>query len=153
SEQKTARLVAACQQVWSVGAGIASKELLTQLGYASEEDFQRILECHPAKALHDSIANIETAFQLLQSSRLAIIEIYGQFHALVVHESTDKIQLSSTMELATKEVYTFSCAAYSLVQAYRHLKSAAPQHQQGLDQLISDIFAGQPVAAFVIGLR
>lgn len=152
-KKEAMQLLEVCARAWSRGEAIREKQLLNQIGYASPEAFQAILDAHPARLLHDTIANIGTAFQLLATSRLEIIKIHSQFHALVLHDTADKHSLSSTMEAATKEVYTFSCAAYSLVQAYRHLKSVAPQYDSQLEQLITEIFSNETVAAFVMGLR
>jgi hypothetical protein len=152
-DEREANLLMECKRAWSAGGMIADKNLLTHLGYMSPDGYQRVLDEHPAKAAHDSIDNVNTAFGLLKASRHEIIKIYGQFHAQVMHDSADSGHLEDVNTTATKEVYTFSCASYSLVQAYRHFKSAVPECATRHDEVVAEVFGAKPIGDFVMGLR
>lgn len=151
-EDREAALLSECRRIWAQGFMITDKTLLTHIGYMSAEGFQSVLDAHPTQAAHDSIENIETAFGLLSASRHEIIKIYGQFHAQVMHDRSPG-GLKAVIAAATKEVYTFSCASYSLVQAYRHFKSAVNECADSLDALIAEVFGGKPIGDFVKDLR
>src|ERR1043166_8425969 len=113
----------AIQSQWAQFGEIKDKQLLHRLALSSQEFFDSFLAVHPAKGLWDKVNNVHRAFDILSLSREAFIDLAGKFHARVDHDMLGDDGYDRALSYATKEIYTYSCAAYSLVQAYRHLIS------------------------------
>ena len=137
---------------WEKYGGIKDRQLLIRIGYSSPKFFEALLEAHPARRYQQSLENVQRAFSILETSRLALIDIAGKFHARVEH-SVFKDEWEATLNEATGEVYTYSCAASSLVQAYRRLHSSWPEIQQKYDQLKSELIDTADVIKFISELR
>jgi hypothetical protein len=138
---------------WNEFEEIRDKDLLLRLCFSSQEFFDACLAEHPAKKLWDNVQNVRRAFDILRSSRLDLIDLAGQFHARISQNLLDKEGRAAALSKATKEIYTYSCAALSLVQAYRHFVSASPRIAASYDELKSEVLSGKGVILFFSELR
>jgi hypothetical protein len=99
------------------------------------------------------LENVQRAFDILQVSRLAIVDIAGKYHARVEHNVQKNDDWRAVLDDATREVYTYSCAASSLVQAYRHLLSGWPEIKEKYDELKRALIDSSGVITFISALR
>ncbi len=144
---------AAIEAEWNQFGEIRDKDLLLRIGYSSQEFFDELLSSHPAKKLADSIQNVSMAFDILSRSRMAFVDLAGKFHARVVHQLHKDEDREAALSEATKEVYTYSCAAESLVQAYRHMISGRAEIERKYNALRAEIFQNSTILQFIKGLR
>ena len=153
-QQKTAdqKRMAEIEDEWKKHNEIKDRKLLIRIGYSSPEFFKSLLEAHPAQRRKQSLDNVQRAFDILAASRLALIDVAGRFHARVEHNVL-KDEWKTALDEATREVYTYSCAANSLVQAYRGLLSSWPEIQKKYDQLKSEFIDTAGVIPFIAELR
>jgi len=154
-QAKTAdqKRLAAIKAEWEKYGEIRNRQLLLRIGYSSPDFFQSLVDAHPARKHQLHLENIQRAFEILQASRSALIDIAGKFHARVEHNTKRKDEWDTTLNDATREVYTYSCAASSLVQAYRHLLSAWPEIKDSYEKLKTQIIQPSGVIAFISELR
>ena len=138
---------------WDQFREIRDKDLLLRIGFSSAEFAQKCLAVHPARRLWQDARNIGRAFDILRASRLTLVELAGSFHARIVHGIFDDRFQQTSLNEATKEIYTYSCAASSLVQAYRHLLSGNQKIRKAYDDLRSEIFSDSGILAFFSQLR
>jgi hypothetical protein len=117
------RLFSEIEAQWKEFGEIRDKNVLIRLGYGSQQFYEQCLRSHPARSLDDDAINVERAFEILKMSRNALIDLAGTLHARVSHDIHGRDDHSQMISAATREMYTYSCAAASLVQAYRHLIS------------------------------
>ena len=143
----------AIEAEWKQFGEIQDKDLLLRIGYSSSEFFDNLLAGHPAKKLWDSVENVRRAFDILNQSRAAIVDLVGKFHSRVVHNLYGQADWEPALSEATKEVYTYSSAAVSLVQAYRHMISGNDKFVHEYDKLRADIFKDSTIVRFFSDLR
>lgn len=143
----------AVEAQWKQFGEIREKDLLLRIGYSSQGFFEELLSSHPAKELSDSVKNVDMAFDILSRSRAAFVDISGKFHTRVVHQLHKEQDREPALSEATKEVYTYSCAAESLVQAYRHMISGRAKIEQKYHALRTEIFSDSKILQFIKGLR
>ena len=150
--KEEAKLLSSIEKQWREVGEIQNKNLLIKLGFSSNEFFEKILARHPAAKLRSNVINVEQAFDILSQSRLSFVEIVGAFHSKIQHGL-----LSDTREKvlsgATREIYTYSCAASSLVQAYRHLISGDSDMEKKYEQLKANLLADAGLISFFSDLR
>ena len=138
---------------WKQFGEIRDKDLLLRIGFSSEEFVNQLKGAHPARSLADSVENVDRAFDILSASRCAFVDIAGKFHARVVHDLHRHDDREPALNEATKEVYTYSCAVTSLVQAYRHMVSGNDDFKRKYDALRAEIFSGSKIVRFFSDLR
>jgi hypothetical protein len=148
-----AKRLAEIKAQWEEFGEIRDKDLLFRLCFSSQAFFDSCLAAHPAKRLWDNIANVKRAFDILLDSRSDLIDMAGQFHARISHNLFDEEKRASALSRATKEIYTYSCAASSLVQAYRHFISGSADITDRYEKLKSEILFGKDVIVFFSELR
>lgn len=85
--------------------------------------------------------------------RIAIIDLAGKFHARLLHDLSERDDTATVLQEATHEVYTYSCAVASLVQAYRHVISTYRAGQDAYDSLKSEVFEDSRLLRFFSDLR
>jgi hypothetical protein len=154
-QQKEAdtKRMAEIQKHWADHGEIIDKQLLLRIGYSSPEFVQALTQAHPAREHELLVENVDRAFGILEASRSALIDVAGRFHARVEHNTLREDKLISALNEATKEVYVYSCASTSLVQAYRRLISGWPQLREGYELLKAETILPAGVIAFVDELR
>ena len=139
----------AVEAQWKQFGEIRDKDLLLRIGYSSEEFVDELLSSHPAKKLADGVKNVNMAFDILSRSRIAFVDLAGKFHARVVHELHKDEDREPALSEATKEVYTYSCAAESLVQAYRHMISGRIKIEEKYNALRTEVFSDSKILQFI----
>jgi hypothetical protein len=133
---------------WKQFGEIQDKDLLFCIGFSSQEFVDELLAAHPARRLADSVENLKIAFDILTRSRAAFVDIAGRFHARVVHDLHEGNDRKPTLSEAT-----YSCAAISLVQAYRHMISQRPEAREIYEQLRAEVFSDPKILRFFSDLR
>jgi hypothetical protein len=82
------------------------------------------------------------------------VDLAGKFHNSVVYNRVNSDSREAALNQATKEIYTYSCASYSLVQAYRHMISYKEEELKGkFDRLRGEIFGEKKIIKFFSNLR
>jgi hypothetical protein len=150
SERKLFQKIA---EQWSQSGCIVELEILRHIGYSSPEFYEAILDAHPAKKLFDNIENVDRAFEILKFSHDAIIDIVGKLHSQLMHANLATIDLDKTKAEATRETYTYSCAALSLVDAYRHLFPKNSERKEKYEAAKAEILTNTGIIKFVADLR
>lgn len=130
-----------------------NKDTLRSIGYSSAEFYQSCLDKHPAAKLSDKVENVNLAFSILSQSRKVFIDVVGQFHSRLTHDLFGDLDLESIGEEVARLTYTYSCAAYSLVQAYRHLFSDQPERLKLYDELRKKFLNKPEIIKFIADLR
>ncbi|MEH2565957.1 hypothetical protein [Bradyrhizobium sp. AZCC 2289] len=80
------QMVAALHSQWEQFGEIRDKTVLTRLVMQSEPDYQRYLAAHPARGIHEDVANVNRAFDILSESRRTLVELAGTYHSQVEHD-------------------------------------------------------------------
>ncbi len=147
--RKIEKLREECLSKWEDNKTLNLQELkeFAFSGQAARE----ILKKHPFSEKEHSIDQIGLAFNILEATRDEIIDQYGIFHASNLYDGFTKI--NQIEKQITSEVFRFSFCASSLVQAYRRLKSVAPNVSEKLDDITKTIFDDKGSSAFIQGLR
>ncbi len=125
---------------WSNYGEIRDKSLLKKIAFCNIETLDAVLAEHPSRPTVVGLEGVNSAFVLLELSRDAFIEICGAFHGRVLHDSQNDLSMDLWRKRATKEAFTYSVAAESLVQAYRHLLSKVPVIKGHYDILKAEVF-------------
>ncbi|MER8484286.1 hypothetical protein [Mesorhizobium sp. M1322] len=141
------------QKQWQKNGELTDKAALRHAAFCSQEFHSRVLSLHPARILVENLNNVKRAFDILTRSREAFIEIVGKFHARVMHDHMETSDFELALSVATKEVYTYSIAAVSLVQAYRHLLSGNPEIKADYDTTRVEVFGDSQIVKFFSHLR
>jgi hypothetical protein len=138
---------------WSTHGEIQDRDLLFRLAFSSEQFYRRCLDSHPARWRWEAIENVRLAFRILSASRGALIKIVGALHSTVVYRENDDSTHPETLAAATKELFTYSCAALSLVQAYRHLFPKGERYADRYEATLVDILRDEPIVGFIHEVR
>jgi hypothetical protein len=152
-EQQESRRLAEIKAQWREFGEIADRDLIYRLCFSSQEFFNSCLAQHPAKKLWDNVGNVNRAFDILRASRSDLIDLAGQLHARITYDLMDDESRNEALSKATKEIYTYSCAASSLVQAYRHLALTSSDVSKKYDDLKVELLSGADAIAFFAELR
>lgn len=152
-EDADARRLAAIKAQWAEFGEIRDKDLLRRIGFSSPTFVDRCLAEHPARRLWENVSNVNRAFNILSDCRLALIDVAGSFHARIKHYVFDEESEEHALREATKTIYTYSCAASSLVQAYRHLVSEDEEIRKEYDAVRAEIFVDSGLLEFFSQLR
>lgn len=140
------------QSAWCSASQISPIELLRKINFASADCIDAILKAHPARPWHDAVDDVDRAFSVLSLSRDALNSIYGVYHSQAVYDR-NRPDIEGVLADTTKEVFAFSFAALSLVEAYRRFESTAPNISTRYNQLRSEIFRDPPLSKFIQELR
>ncbi|MBS0250464.1 MAG: hypothetical protein JSR78_05305 [Proteobacteria bacterium] len=140
------------QSAWRSTKQISPIKLLRKINFASADGIDAIFKAHPARSWHDAVDNVGRAFSVLNLSRGALNSVYGVYHSHAVHDR-NRPDIESVVADATKEVFAFSFAALSLVEAYRRFESTAPNISARFNQLRREIFRNPLLSNFIQELR
>jgi hypothetical protein len=147
------RMLLEIQAQWQQYGEIKDKEVLLGLAFSSQEFFNKCLAAHPARALQENVSNVERAFDILSQSRAALIDLAGIFHSRIEYGLLARGEEKQVLSKATKEIYTYSCAASSLVQAYRHLISGRADIKAKYESVKNEVISNAGPIAFFTDLR
>lgn len=148
-----AKLLEQVQEHWAKHGAIADTDTLKLVAFRDPNSLQKFLSIHPASSIVNGLADVKRAFDILALSRQAFIEIVGRFHGQILHNYDYDGLFGDVSRQATKEVYTYSVAAESLVQSYRHLVSVAPKVEANYEALKKEVFGIDGIFAFIKELR
>lgn len=148
-----AKLLADLKSVWSKSGEIVDKKILKLVGHRDTSSLDLFLAFHPARKLVLGLEGVGRSFEILKMSRETLIEIVGRFHGQVIHGDAHDIAMTSVLQQATKEVYTYSVAVTSLVQSYRHLISGVPDIIEKYTKLKTEVFGEDGIIPFFSALR
>ncbi len=138
---------------WKKFGEIQDRKLLIRIGYSSQEFFEDLLKVHPGTPIFDNVSNVHNAFNILERSRSSFVDLLGAFHSRVVYRLNDKEDRNTTLSQATKEFFTYSCAAISLVQAYRHLISGNEIFKENYEAFKKETFQNSHIPKLFSDLR
>jgi hypothetical protein len=138
---------------WERFGEIRDRDVLLRFAFSDEDFFKKCLLAHRARILHDNVGNVKRAFDILSQSRAALVDLAGTFHSRIEYDLIARDEQDEVLSKATKEIYTYSCAASSLVQAYRHLISGSVELEARYDALKNDLISNVGLFAFFADLR
>jgi hypothetical protein len=147
------RMFSEIESQWQQFGEIKDKDVLLGLAFSGQEFFNKCLAAHPARNLRGNVSNVERAFDILSQSRATLIDLAAMFHSRIEYELLARGEEDQVLSKATKEIYTYSCAASSLVQAYRHLISGRADIQTKYEVLKKEIVTNAGLIAFFSDLR
>jgi hypothetical protein len=153
SKAEEARALELLKKQWSTHGRILDNSTLRLAAFRDQASLQRILSVHPARQTVIGLEGVRRSFNILDDSRRAFIEIAGRFHGRLLHGDSGDHAIGDVLRQATKEAYTYSVAASSLVQSYRHLVSSVPEIEEKYEQLKSEIFGNNGIVKFFSSLR
>jgi hypothetical protein len=139
-------------QQWKKFGEIQDRKLLLELSWLTPKTLEGLLKEHPAKPVVDGLKELKHCFSILEKSRNDVVDIAGQFHSRILNGGKS-IDYGNVLLAATKEAYTYSVAAITLVQSYRHLLSKVAQIQDSYDELKFEVFGNDGIVDFFSALR
>lgn len=148
-------LLDAIKAEWQTHGEIRDRQLFIRIGYSGPTLSAELTEkIHPAAPLAKAVDDVNRAFQILVQSRTALLDSAGRFHSRLLNDKVSDSDHNVLLNDATREVYTYSCAAESLVQAYRHLvscmtKESATRYADLKREMIDNV----PIVRFIKELR
>src|SRR6056297_996419 len=104
-----------CRSCWDSESHL-SHDLLKKFGWFPSAN-KWLADFHPFYPIYDAMQQVETAYGILSEARMALIEVYGHYHATLMYEGFS--QTEKVAQKTTHEVFKYVFAASTLGQAYR----------------------------------
>jgi hypothetical protein len=127
-----------------------SHDLLKKFGWFPSAN-KWLADFHPFYPIYDAMQQVETAYGILSEARMALIEVYGHYHATLMYEGFS--QTEKVAQKTTHEVFKYVFAASTLVQAYRRFDGVFSAGHEAYMVVREKAFHDRELKAFVQKLR